>query len=500
MMKKLAVAVLSIIFVMTILGGVWSMTYSQPRSGFSDSDYFKPMASGGFSMDPVPSDSGTIHTSPDISILFSLGHFYRDYGSVIEVTASNDGRREVFLIAFAFEWMDTGQRFEKYVNQTIGQDQTRDLGLLNIEGTGSTGEQEYRMLVKILEKRNGIWYKLEVGSDDWVPFESSTITVIDEVQKNDYDYQINYHLYFDRANELVTPDSPSITYQASIATTHLGPGYKVSKIAAIFDYVDGMLTYRLEPEGVDEWQSPEECLSTKTGDCEDYSLLIAAMVKEIGGTPRIYLIDGHAFAAVYAGDTTSDLENAEESIAAYYNADLKIYYLHDETGYWMIADPLGSFYFGGSSVGSAPISGGEDWEWTFNETDVVHAIDITGEVPKTPLWYNVVFWMYMMFITGTSLIIMTSYWARKDEKAAKGQSICANCKTHIPENQISTSCPNCGSRMHNHCLVNGRYCPMCNNMVFPPPQPPIQPAQTTQPVSSTSPPPPPPAPPNQPQQ
>ena len=485
MMKKLATLALTVIFLITIMGGIWSMAYPHERDGLSN--YVRPQSSGAFPQNTVPSNVGTIHASPDISIQFTLGEFYTDYGGVIDVTAINDGNWDVFLIAFGFQWTGTNEIYEKQVNLTITSGSTVELGLLSIDGPGSSGEIEYRMLVEVLEKRGNEYYRITAGTDNWVPFEPSTISVMEETYPREYDYRINYYLYFDRTNELITPDSASVTYTANLATTHLGSGYKVSKIAAIFDYVDEILTYRLEPEGTDEWQAPEDCLSTKTGDCEDYSLLIASMVMEIGGTSRMYLIDGHAFAAIYIGNTTDDLENATNSIAAYYNQELKIYHLEDETGYWVVADPLGSFYFGGPPVGAVPISGGEDWGWTFNDTTVVHAIDITGVVESPPVWNNVVFWMYMMFISGVVLILYSTYVSRAEaaKKEAEADTKCQVCQMEMVG--IPVICSNCNTRMHVSCLDQGRFCPKCRGMIISPP-PPIVPMPVQQPL-----PPPPPA-------
>ena len=455
------------------------MAYPQDREGFTN--YVRPDSSGAFPLDTVPSNAGSIHASPDISIHFSLGQFYKDYGGVIDVTASNDGNREVFLIAFAFQWTSTGDIYEKPVNLTIPSGSIMSLGLLSIDGPGSSGEMEYRMLVKILEKRGNDYYRITTEVDDWVPFEPSTISVLEEISPRDYRYRTNYHLYYDKANELVTPGSASVTYAANLAITHLGYGYKISKIAAIFDNVDRILTYRLETEGTDEWQTPEDCLSTKTGDCEDYSLLIASMVMEMGGTSRIYLIDGHAFAAIYVGNTTDDLGRAIDSIGAYYGQELKIYHLEDETGYWVAADPLGSFYFGGSPVGTAPTSGGDEWGWTFNDTSIVHAIDITGVIKTPPIYNNVVFWMYMMLISGVTLILYSAYVSRSEaaKKAMITDTKCQVCQMEMLEEPVI--CPNCNARMHVSCITEGRICPQCNGALFPP-----QPVQ--QPVAPPPPP------------
>ncbi len=478
------------------------MTVDQPRAGFSEGDYTRPAASGGFNIEDIPSYTNSEHDSPDLNIEFLLSHFYKEYGSVISLKVTNPrgnihrDNEDIFLTDIAFEWVDTGERYSKHVNVLVEDGETVELGLLNVDGPGISGEIEYRFLVQALERQSDNTYiKLVGGDDDWMPFTPGYISVLDEIDEMEYDYEINYYHYYDKTNELVTPDSPSIIYRARLETEQLGSVYKISKVAAIFDYANEDLTYVLEPEGEDEWQRPEELLSTMEGDCEDYSLLIAAMVNAIGGTSRMYLIEGHAFAAIYVGDTIRDLESAEDSINAYYNADLKIHYLEDETGYWIVADPLGSFYFGGAPVGSAPISGNDGWDWTFDDTDVVHAIDITGVVPEIVVWYNIIFWMFLMFITGIILIFASTYSSKKESVAS--DMVCSQCNMEINENPMT--CPNCNARLHISCLNAGRYCPICGTMILAPPPPPIDLDPT--PVHQVSPPPvrqiPPPPPPDE---
>lgn len=42
--------------------------------------------------------------------------------------------------------------------------------------------------------------------------------------------------------------------------------------------VNKLLTYKVDP--TDHWQTPQETLALKTGDCEDYALLKAYILKE----------------------------------------------------------------------------------------------------------------------------------------------------------------------------------------------------------------------------
>jgi hypothetical protein len=75
---------------------------------------------------------------------------------------------------------------------------------------------------------------------------------------------------------------------------------------AIRDWVAANIEYETDEDqwGVDEyWQTPEETLSLRTGDCEDFAILLCALLRTYGiGAEHIYVaigVDnkgyGHAF-------------------------------------------------------------------------------------------------------------------------------------------------------------------------------------------------------------
>ena len=99
---------------------------------------------------------------------------------------------------------------------------------------------------------------------------------------------------------------------------------------------------------------------------------MAAMVTAAGGTARVYLTDNHAFAAVYIGRDLSLLKN----IDAFYQANLSYAFFKDEFGYWLVADPLASFYLGGLPVGGvATEKNKKNYEWSII-TNKLYAIDV----------------------------------------------------------------------------------------------------------------------------
>ena len=124
-----------------------------------------------------------------------------------------------------------------------------------------------------------------------------------------------------------------------------------------------------------------------------------------------------------------------------------------------------------SGTTSPYLGAGEDWGWTFNDTTVVHAIDITGVVESPPVWNNVVFWMYMMFISGVVLILYSTYVSKAEaaKKAEEANTKCQVCQMEMMGEPVI--CPNCNARMHVSCLDQGRFCPKCRGMIISPPPP-----------------------------
>lgn len=103
----------------------------------------------------------------------------------------------------------------------------------------------------------------------------------------------------------VTPDCQAVkeTLQAILGE----PPYTVSQLG--FDdiraWVADNIAYKSDEERweKDYWQNPEETLYYRTGDCEDYSILLCSLLRAYGiGAEQVYVAigvdgeeDGHAF-------------------------------------------------------------------------------------------------------------------------------------------------------------------------------------------------------------
>jgi hypothetical protein len=85
------------------------------------------------------------------------------------------------------------------------------------------------------------------------------------------------------------------------------PPYEPSQAGfdAIRDWVADNIAYKSDQDrwGGDYWQTPEETLSYRTGDCEDFSILLCSLLRAYGiDAERVYVTlgvdggeDGHAF-------------------------------------------------------------------------------------------------------------------------------------------------------------------------------------------------------------
>ena len=216
--------------------------------------------------------------------------------------------------------------------------------------------------------REGNWY--DYGN---IFLDSISFTV-KEPKPNDsqYEYKYNNPQLFQKVNTYITPEDPSVKAMArEIAQKYPGK-YNVYQICSVFDAVSKNIAYVSEPEGVDYWQYPNETLRIKSGDCEDHAFLLASLIRDLGGTARLYGTDDHMFAAVYIGEA-NNTQKVAEAITLYYNTPVTLHYQTDKYGAWLVLESSGGFYAGSLPVGGVPTANGG---WTFNNITALYAIDV----------------------------------------------------------------------------------------------------------------------------
>ena len=313
MNHRVLAGIFGTLLILSATMGIISMVNFPEAEAFSQEELHIPNQFVSQGLEPMPTLDGDWITHPDISMLISIGDIYKEYGSSIRIMVQNNGTRDVFLEQVAFEWTESGRGSSIMIHEYIDAGSNYKLKALDVPGPSMAGSHNYQISMKLLVYRNNGWYRVTSGGDDWLDFSEHTIEVVELTEPNDYDLEYNYRNYYERVNELVNFDSENVASAAEMATEGMGDEYNIGKVCAIFDYLDDNCVYT-EDTGGDKWYSPDELLDTMEGDCEDYAMLIAAMVEDIGGTSRVYLTNDHAFAAVYIGNTTDDFEQASDDI------------------------------------------------------------------------------------------------------------------------------------------------------------------------------------------
>jgi len=109
-------------------------------------------------------------------------------------------------------------------------------------------------------------------------------------------------------------ENPKIRDFALMATlknfkaVHGYPQYRNTiQCFAVFKEINTRWNYVSDPKGREYIAKATESLRYFSGDCDDHSILMAACVKSIGGTPRLIHTGGHIYPEILIGDK-ADLE------------------------------------------------------------------------------------------------------------------------------------------------------------------------------------------------
>lgn len=78
---------------------------------------------------------------------------------------------------------------------------------------------------------------------------------------------------------------------------------------AVFKEINSRWNYVSDPKGHDYIATASESIKYLSGDCDDHSVLMAACIRSIGGTPRLIHTDGHMYPEMLIG-SKADLEKA----------------------------------------------------------------------------------------------------------------------------------------------------------------------------------------------
>ena len=133
-------------------------------------------------------------------------------------------------------------------------------------------------------------------------------------------------------NSRIEPDNPAVRREAILLAGKHPGDYTIEQVSAIYSYLkggDGLnkgWSYVRDPRGIDYFSNASEAMSAGKeigcvgiGDCDDFAILMSALIESIGGTTRIILASnektgGHAYTEVYLGRMNSEDSQVEEII------------------------------------------------------------------------------------------------------------------------------------------------------------------------------------------
>jgi transglutaminase superfamily protein len=149
--------------------------------------------------------------------------------------------------------------------------------------------------------------------------------------------------------DAVNFDNPKVRNFALIATTrHFSDvkGFRkyrqIIQCFAVFKEVRDRWNYVNDPKGKEYIAYASESLQHFSGDCDDHAILMSALIRAVGGTPRIIHTGGHLYPEMLIGHK-SDLENInyiiKEVLFTEESRGKEVHYHIDERGQiWLNLD------------------------------------------------------------------------------------------------------------------------------------------------------------------
>ena len=153
-------------------------------------------------------------------------------------------------------------------------------------------------------------------------------------------------------NTRVEPDNSRVHEEALVLVSKFPGDLTINQISSIYSYLkkgEGSIkgwSYVRDPRGIDYFMYANQSLRigekagcVGTGDCDDFAILMSALVESIGGTTRIILAHnnstgGHAYTEVYLGNfnkPNNQVEGIIDWLKQEFNTDKIFTHIDTET-------------------------------------------------------------------------------------------------------------------------------------------------------------------------
>ncbi len=140
---------------------------------------------------------------------------------------------------------------------------------------------------------------------------SKTIRTVDSI-KEDFEKRVEV-------------DNAIVVNEAAFLASEYPGDYSIEQICSIYNYIENNWIYVRDPRGEDYYRYANETLQlgkrrdcAGVGDCDDFAILMSALIEDIGGSTRIILAygpgGGHAYPEVYLGKVGAEDQRVERII------------------------------------------------------------------------------------------------------------------------------------------------------------------------------------------
>lgn len=347
-----------------------------PRAGFTAGMLHVPAFPAGDpnAWEAAPPDRSRVPPGYSMQAAWSAERAYAVWGGSMRYWLKNTGPNGLFVYGIGLEG-DWGMSVCATVGIYIAPGQERYLGMLGFPGPDQPGTYGFTFRTGILAEGPGqqilppprSWWDYGYVTNAMKPLDFRPVA-----QAPHFKERPNPAHYFDKANRLMDSKDALVLRKADDILARFPDPYNIYQAAAAFDFVHSNITYRAEPSGQDLWQSPAETLGLLSGDCEDYTLLLSALITALGGTTRFHVETDHAFLSVYVG---TDLQAATDALSRYYNSEIRLAAFNDRYGYWLSADATDSTYLGALPLGGEPLENG----WGLTNTTIHYPVDMLAD-------------------------------------------------------------------------------------------------------------------------
>ncbi|UCF08419.1 MAG: hypothetical protein JSW28_01655 [Thermoplasmata archaeon] len=386
-MRKRIFLIFSILLTIVLVfsGCTWFSEESEFAHGFDDSNLKTP------GIPPYPPHKLIIRPQENSSQLppgfkynltWAVTDVYSEWGGFIGITCENTGQNDIFVYRYgiAVNWSEPAEWIYEEENVLVPKGEERDLGIVYFDAPNTTGNFSYNIILSLLVKDNKLYEEHNIESwfdNGTVHSRKKTVTVLPLEEFQEAEIIHNHNHYFEKVKEKVDFDAAGILSLVSDVKERYPGDYNIYQGLAIYDFVLKNLSYIPDSKEEDYWCVPGETLTRGGGDCEDISILFSSSIGALGGTTRIYLTQSHVFSVLYIGNETAK-NGILDAIERYYKTEPNFVLFSDEKGYWIAADPAGSWYLGGLPADASPAHMPSGYGYNFENTTDIHVVDVVG--------------------------------------------------------------------------------------------------------------------------